>query len=53
MTKNVKDGVLTLAFVAMPDDDGNVGVDFPNGKLATIEITLSSALADDYEIKTS
>ena len=51
LTKNVKDGVLTLAFVAMPDDDGNVGVDFPNGKLATIEITLSSALADDYEIK--
>ena len=44
LTKNVKDGVLTLAFVAMPDDDGNVGVDFPNGKLVSIAITLPSAL---------
>ena len=38
----------------MPDDDGNVGVDFPNVETCyqVSNITLSSALSDDYGNKT-
>ncbi len=44
LTTNVKDGVLTVAFLDMSGE----GFEFADGALATIEITLPSALTEPF-----